>query len=52
MTAMGRKHQNLTSALRQIQPTYRPTFKIVCDKADGYKLDLGPRAKYKHYFQL
>ena len=44
MTAMGRKHLNPASALSQIQFTYRTTCKIVCYKADAYKMVLGPEA--------
>ena len=41
MTAMGRKRRTSKSALRQFKLTYRPTFKIVCYKADVYKRDCG-----------
>ena len=41
MSAMGRKRRTSKSALRQFKLTYRPTFKIVCYKADVYKRDCG-----------
>jgi hypothetical protein len=41
---MGRKRRTSKSALRQIQFTYPLACKIVCFKADGCKLDLGPEA--------
>ena len=52
MTALGRKHLNPESALRQIQFTYPLACKIVCFKADGCKLDLGPKADTHNSFQF
>ena len=49
MTAMGREWRNPMSALRQIQFTYPLACKIVCFKADGCKLDLGPNGDVQIY---
>ena len=46
MSAKGRKHQNPTTALRQIQLTHPITWEIVYYKADGYKSDLGQEADF------